>query len=130
MEVEDYYNSDSSASSPKKVVFPQFEAELSQTVIMPSMTIGAMNLEEEFASMTVTLERLSKESAGKDACIKRQEEHIAKLLKKLDKGLHAPSNRSASSDEDKKGPIEVRHLKMMVGQRKAANPKMTHLYAQ
>ena len=84
---EDYYSSDSHASPPKKVVFPQFKAESSQTIIMPAMMIGAVNFEEEFASnMKATLERLSKESAEKDARIKHQEEHIAKLLKKLDKG--------------------------------------------
>jgi len=99
--VEDYYSSDSSTSLPNKVVFPQSEAESSQTVIMPAM-IGAMNLEEEFASMKATLKRLSKESAEKDARIKRQEEHITKLLKKLDKGFRTSSNRGASSDEDKK----------------------------
>ena len=69
--VEDYYSSDSSASPPKKVVFPQSEAESSQTVIMPAMMIGAVNFEEEFASMKATLERLSKESVEKDARIRR-----------------------------------------------------------
>ena len=68
--VEDYYSSDSTASQ-----FPQSKLELSQTVIMPAMMIGAANFEEEFASMKAMLERLSKESAEKDARIKRQEEH-------------------------------------------------------
>ena len=85
---------------------------------MPAMTIGAVNFEGEFTSIKATLERLSKESAEKDTRIKCQEEHIAKLLKKLDEGSCASSNRGASSDEAKKGPIEVRRLKMMVGQRK------------
>ena len=67
--VEDYYNSDSSASFPKKVVFPQFEVESSQTVIMLAMMIGAANFEEEFA-LKATLERLSKKSTEKDARIK------------------------------------------------------------
>ena len=102
-EVEDYYSSDSSASPPKKVVLPQSEVESSQTVGMPAMMIGAVNFEEEFAGMKATLERLSKENAEKDARIRRQEEHIAKLLKKLDKGPHASSNRGISSDEDEKG---------------------------
>jgi len=69
-EVEDYYNSDSSASPPKKMGFSQSEAESSQTLIMPAMMIGAVNLEEEFASMKATLEGVSKESAEKDARIK------------------------------------------------------------
>jgi len=70
---------------------------------MPAMMIGAVNLEEEFASMKATLERLSKESAEKGARIRCQEEHIVNLLKKLDKGLRASSNRGVSSDEDEKG---------------------------
>jgi len=53
------------------VVFPQSEAESSQIVIMPAMMVGAMNLEEELARTKATLERLSKESAEKDARIKR-----------------------------------------------------------
>ena len=101
--VEDYYSSDSSASPPKEVVLPQSGVESSRTVIMPAMMIGAVNFEEEFANMKATLERLSKESAEKDARIQRQEEHISKLLKKLDKGSRASSNRGVSSDEDEKG---------------------------
>jgi len=101
--MEDYYSSYSSVSPPKKVVFPQSEVQSSQIVIMLAMILGVVNLEEEFASMKATLERLSKESAEKDARIKRQEEHNAQLLKKLDKGLHASSNRGTSSDENEKG---------------------------
>jgi len=94
---------------------------------MPTIIVGAINFEEEVASMKATLERLSKENAEKNARIKRQEEHIAKLLKKLDKGPRASSNKGASSDETKKGPIEARLLRMMASQRKAINHKMTHL---
>jgi len=101
--VEDYHRSDSFASLPKRVVFPQSEVEWSQTAIIPAMMIGAVNFEEEFASMKATLERLSKESTEKDARIIRQEEHIAKLLKNLDKGPRASSNKGVSSDEDEKG---------------------------
>ena len=39
--VEDYYSNDSSASPSNKLVFPQSEAESSQTVIMPAMMIRA-----------------------------------------------------------------------------------------
>jgi len=39
---------------------------------MTAVMIGAINFEEEFASMKATLERLSKEIAEKDARIKRQ----------------------------------------------------------
>jgi len=101
--VEDFYSSDSSASSPRKAGLPQYEAQSSPIVIMHAMIIGAVNFEEEFTSLKATLERLSKESTKKDARIKRQEEHIAKLLKKLDKGPRVLSNKGASSDEDEKG---------------------------
>jgi len=67
------------------------------------MVIGAGNFEEEFASMKAMLESLSKDNAKKDACIKRQEEHMVMLLRKLNKGSHASSNRGVSSDEDEKG---------------------------
>jgi len=101
--VEDYHSSDSLALLSKKVAFPQFEVESLQTVIMLVMMIGAMNLEEEFVSMKAVLERLSKDSAENDAGIKCQEEHIAKLLKKLDEWPCASSNNGASNDEDEKG---------------------------
>jgi len=68
--VEDYYCSDSSTSSPKKVAFSQFEVESSETIIMLAMMIGAMNFEEGLTSIKATLERLSKESAKKYARIK------------------------------------------------------------
>ena len=67
------------------------------------MMIGVVNFEKEFTSMTAILERLSEESVEKDARIKCQEEHIAKLLKKLDNEPCASLNRGASSNEDKKG---------------------------
>jgi len=67
------------------------------------------------------------ESTEKDGCIKHQEEHIAKLQKKLDKEPRASSNKGASSDDDEKGPIEARLLRMMAGQRRATSHKMTHL---
>jgi len=102
-EVEDYYSSDFSSSSLRKAALTQSEAQSSPTVIVHAMIIGAVNFEEEFASMKATLERLSKKSAEKDARIKRQEEHIAKLLKKLYKGTRASSNKGVSSDEDEKG---------------------------
>jgi len=61
---------------------------------MPAMMIEAFDFEENFASMKATVERLSKESAEKDARIKRQEKHIAKLLKTPDKGPRASSNKA------------------------------------
>jgi len=84
--------------------------------------IGVVNLEEEFTSMKATLERLSKESAKKDARIKRQEEHVAKLLKKLDKGSRASSNRGASSDEDEKGSSRSEASENDGGSKKGGKP--------
>jgi len=101
--VEDDYISDSSMPSPSKSVLSQFEIKSSQTFIMLAMMIEAVNFEEKLASMKAKLERLSKESAEKDAHIKRQEQHITKLLKKLEKGPYMSSNKSASSKEDKMG---------------------------
>ena len=69
---------------------------------MLAMMIGVVNFEEEFASVKAMLERLFKESAEKDAHIKCQKGHIAKLLEKLDKEPHASSNKGVSSDEDEK----------------------------
>jgi len=90
---------------------------------MPAMMVGAVNLEEEFVTMKATLERLSKESAEKDTCIKRQEEHITKLLKKLDKGPHASSNRGASSDEDENGSNRSETSKEDGGSKKGNKPQ-------
>jgi len=89
---------------------------------MPAMMIGFVNFEEEFASMKATLERLSKESAEKDARIKCQEEHIAKLLKKLDKGMRASSNRGASTDEDEKGSNRSEVFEDDGGSKKGGKP--------
>jgi len=93
---------------------------------MPAMMIEAVNFEEEFTSVKATLERLSKESAEKDERIKCQEGHIAKLLKKLDKGPRPSSNRGASSDEDEKGSNRSEASEDEGGSQKATSPRMTH----
>jgi len=49
------------------------------------MITGLTTLEEEMTNMKVILEKLTKESAEKKACIKLQEEKIVKLTKKLEK---------------------------------------------
>jgi len=59
------------------------EAESSKTVVMPVMTIGTNNLEEEMVSMKAMLEQIVKESEEKEAHIKLQEEKIARLTRKL-----------------------------------------------
>jgi len=90
---------------------------------MPAMIVGAVNFEEKFASMKAALERLSKESAEKDARNKRQEEHIAKLLKKLDKGPRASSDKGASSDEDEKGSNRSEASEDDGGSKKGGKPQ-------
>ena len=122
-EVEDYYSSDSYPPSSRKTVFSQFETKLFHTVIMLAMMIGAVNLEEELANIKATLEKLSKESPKKDAHIKCQEEHIAKLMKKLEKGPRAWSNEGASNDEDKKGSTRMKLMRMTTGQKRDATHK-------
>ena len=86
------------------------------------MMIGVANLEEEFVSMKTALERLSKESVEKDARIKRQEEHIAKLLKKLDELSHASSNKGTSNDEDEKRSNRIEASEDDGGSKKGGRP--------
>jgi len=80
-EVEDYCSGDSSSPSLKKTFRLEIEAECSKTIVMPVMTIGTNNLEEEMAIMKAMLERLVKESEEKEA----QEEKIARMTRKLEK---------------------------------------------
>jgi len=47
------------------------KAESSDTVIMPIMVAEAANIEEQLASVKATLDNLSRESAKKEAQIKR-----------------------------------------------------------
>jgi len=47
--------------------FFQSETKSSNTVIMPVMVIEAVNLEEQLADIKANLDKLSKESAEKDA---------------------------------------------------------------
>jgi len=54
--VEGYYNSDSSSPSLKQVFQSETEVKSSKTVIMPIMTIGINNLEEEMATMKAMME--------------------------------------------------------------------------
>jgi len=85
--VEGYYSSDSSLPSFKQAFQLETEAESSKTVVMPVMTIGTNNLEEEMADMKAMLERLVEESEEKEVRIKLHEEKIARLTRKLEKQL-------------------------------------------
>ena len=86
-EVEGYYSSDSSLPSFKQAFQLETKAESSKTVVMPVMTIGTNNLEEEMADMKAMLERLVEESEEKEVRIKLHEEKIARLTRKLEKQL-------------------------------------------
>jgi len=69
---------------------------------MPIMVTEAANIEEQLASMKATLDRLSRESAEKDAQIKRQNEQIPELMKRLEKkSLEASNKDSYKEDSDK-----------------------------
>ena len=60
------------------------EAKSSKTVVMPAMMTDTTTLEKEMANMKAILEKLTRESVGKEARIKFQEEKIAKLTRKLE----------------------------------------------
>jgi len=62
----------------------------------------AINLEEQLASMKAMMERLCKESAQKDAQIKRQNKRIVDLTKKLEKRPIEASNKCSSAEDSDK----------------------------
>jgi len=73
---------------------------------MPVMTIGTNNLEEEMAAIKAMLERLVKESEENEACIKSQEEKIARLSRKLEKRLARSLAKSSESEEEERASIQ------------------------
>jgi len=99
LEDDSYSSSNSFAATPKESPSTHVEVESSDTVIMPVMVTEAAEIKDQLASMKATLDRLSKESAEKDAQINRQNEQIAKLMKKLEKKSSEASNKG-SGDED------------------------------
>jgi len=84
-EDDGYSSSYSFLASSKGSFSSHAEAESFDTVIMPVMMTGTTNFEEQLTSMKATLDRLSKESAKKDAQIKCQTNQIAEFMKKLEK---------------------------------------------
>jgi len=96
-----YTSSDSSPASPRELVV-ESETDSSNSVIMPAMVTEVTNVEEQLANMKSTLEWLTKESLEKDAQIKRQNEQIATLMKKLEKRLFEGSNKGSSSEDSDK----------------------------
>jgi len=74
LEDDGYLSSDLSAATPWESPASHVEVKSSDTVVMLVMVTEAANIEEQLAKMKATLDRLSKESAEKDAQIKRQNE--------------------------------------------------------
>jgi len=70
--VEDFYNSDSSLLSLKQAFQSQTEAESSEIIVMPVMTIGTNNWEKVMAACD-----------EKEVHIKLKKEKIARLTKKV-----------------------------------------------
>jgi len=66
-EDDGYSSYDTSLASSKGSLFSHVKIEFSDTVIMPVMVTAATNFKEQLASMKATLDKLSKESAEKDA---------------------------------------------------------------
>jgi len=66
--------------------------------------------------MKATLDRLSRESAEKDAQIKRQNEQIAKLMKRLEKKSSEASNKDSDEEDSNK---ESNHTEESDDERKA-----------
>ena len=63
------------------------------------MVTKAANIEEQLASMKVALNRLLKESAEKDAQIKRQNKQIAYFAKKLMKRPIEATNKCLDAED-------------------------------
>jgi len=83
LEDDGYLSSNSSAITPKESFPSHVEVESSNTIVMPVMVTEAINTKKQLANMKATLDRISKASAEKDTQIKRQNEQIAELMKKL-----------------------------------------------
>jgi len=111
----------SSLPSSKESLFLHAEAESSDTVIMPVMVTNAANIKEQLTSMKATLDRLSRESSKKDAQIKRQNEQIVELMKRLEKKSFETSNKG-SDEEDSIRSLTVMKSLMMSARQERITP--------
>jgi len=66
------------------------------------MVTEAANVEEQLASMKTTLDKLSRESAEKDAQIKRQNEQITELMKRPEKKSSEASKKDSDEEDSDK----------------------------
>ena len=84
----------------------EIEAKSSKTVVIPVMTIGTNNLEEEMATKKAMLEMLVKENEEKEALIKLHEEKITMLTRKLERQLARSLTKSSESKEEETTSIQ------------------------
>ena len=70
------------------------------------MAIGVNNFEEEMASINAMLKRLIKESQEREACIKLQEEKIARLTRKLERRPVQSLAKSSESEGEERVSIQ------------------------
>ena len=121
--LEDYYNRNSSLPSPKGMHFSEIEADSSKTDITPTMMTGSTTLEEEMANMKAILENLTRESAEKEACIKFQEEKIARLTKKLEKQSTQSLAKDSKSEDSEKVSVHTEVSENEKKIKKGSTPK-------
>jgi len=74
--------------------------------VMPVMTIGTKNWEEEMAAIKAMPERLVKESKENEARIKLQEEKIVRLTRNLKKQPARSFIKSLESEEEEKASVQ------------------------
>jgi len=99
------------------------EAESSRTIIMLAMMTGSTSLEEEIANMTVILEKLTRDSEEKEACIKLQEVKIAKLTKKFKIRSAQSSTKDSESKDSGKVSIHIEASDNEKQPKKGTTPK-------
>ena len=103
LEDDGYSSGASPLPSLRESLLSHAEIESPNTMIMSVMVTEVTSIEEQLASMKVTLDRLLKESVEKDAQIKRQSRQIANLTKKLEKQPIQASNKCLDAEDfDKK----------------------------
>jgi len=122
-EVEDYYSSDSSSPSLRQVFQSETDTGSSKTIVIPIVTIGTNNLEEQMVAIKAILEGLIKESEEKESHIKLQEEMIARLTKKLENRPAQSLAKSSESEKEERASIQSEALDEEVHSKKGGKLK-------
>jgi len=78
------------------------KVESSNTIIIPIMVVKATNVEEQLASLKAMLDRPLRERIEKDTQIKRQNEQISKLMKRLEKKSSEASTKGSDEENSDK----------------------------